>query len=94
MNFLLELEKILKERKEQLPECSYTASLFKEGTDKILQKVGEEAFEYIIEAKNKDKARTVSEGADLLFHFLLSLTAQDINLNSIIIELKKRHKVD
>lgn len=67
MEFLLQLENILKKRKQDLPDKSYTADLFRGGVDRILKKVGEEAGEVIIAAKNSDKKELTHEVADLLF---------------------------
>ena len=90
-SFIFELEKIIEERKTANPETSYTASLIQRGPDKVLQKVGEEAVEYILEAKNQDKERAISEGADLMYHFLISLSMNDLSLVDIEQELIKRH---
>lgn len=92
--FLTELEEIIRERKENREngKGSYTASLFESGLDKILQKVGEESVEYIIDAKNRDRARFLSEGADLLYHFMVSLAALDVSLSDVTAELKERHQ--
>ncbi|MCB1202356.1 MAG: phosphoribosyl-ATP diphosphatase [Leptospiraceae bacterium] len=90
-SFLPELQAIIQSRKSAAAESSYTAKLFSKGLDKILQKVGEEAVEFIIDAKNKHKERIISEGADLLYHFLVSLAALDIDLTEIEAELQKRH---
>ncbi len=91
-SFLFTLEEIIQQRKNESPEKSYTAELFAKGMDKILQKVGEEAVEYIIDAKNKNRERTVSEAADLLYHLLVSLAANDLTLADIEEELTRRHK--
>ena len=90
--FLFRLEKIIADRKENRTENSYTSSLFNGGLDKILQKVGEESVEYILEAKNNNRERMASEGADLIFHFLVSLQAREMSLTDIIIELQSRHQ--
>ncbi len=92
VQFLAELEDLLKERRQNMPEGSYTTSLFKSGPQKILQKVGEEAIEYILDAQVADKQKAVYEGADLLYHFMVSLVAQGWSLSDIIAELEKRHK--
>ena len=91
MNFLFKLEKIIQDRKDNLPDKSYTTSLFKEGTDRILQKVGEESIEYVLASKNTDKEKIISEGSDLMFHFILSLVNQGISLEDIGNELEKRN---
>ncbi|MBP9886794.1 MAG: phosphoribosyl-ATP diphosphatase [Leptospiraceae bacterium] len=91
MKFLEELEELLKKRKAELPEKSYTAELFKKGIDRILKKVGEEAGEVIIAAKNSDEHELVHEVADLLFHIQVLLVEKNIPLYKIEDELKKRH---
>ncbi|GAB4442050.1 MAG: hypothetical protein OHK0011_24450 [Turneriella sp.] len=92
VQFLSELENLLKDRREHMPEGSYTTKLYNSGPQKILQKVGEEAIEYILDAQNADKQKAVYEGADLLYHFMVSLVAQGWSLGDIVDELEKRHK--
>ena len=92
LDFLSKLEDLLRDRKSSLPEGSYTTTLFKEGIQKILQKVGEESIEYILDAQAGNKERAVYEGADLLYHFLVSLVAQDLSLDAIVHELEQRHR--
>lgn len=89
---LEELYKIIISRKEELPEGSYVASLFKGDEDRIIQKVGEEATEVVIAAKNPSKERLVSETADLLFHTLVLLAARGVNLDEVMEELEKRKR--
>lgn len=91
IQFLAELEALLKDRLEKRPEGSYTTKLYSSGIQKILQKVGEESIEYILDAQNADKQKAVYEGADLLYHFMVSLVAQGWSLGDIIAELEKRH---
>lgn len=91
-NFLSKLQQIIKDRKNNPSEKSYTASLFKEGINKIAQKVGEEATEVIIEAKDNDSEKFKNESADLLFHLLVLLEAKNVSLNEVIEVLEKRHK--
>jgi len=91
-SFLTELEKLLVERRQNMPEGSYTTKLYQSGPQKILQKVGEEAIEYILDAQVADKQKAIYEGADLLYHFMVSLVAQGWSLADIIAELEKRHK--
>ena len=91
MEFLKELEKVLQERKEKLPEKSYTANLFRDGRDRILKKIGEEAGEVIIAAKNTDRGELIHEVADLLFHAQVLLVDAGVSLDEIVAELKKRH---
>ncbi len=90
-NFLSELENIISDRKENPDEKSYTSSLFKKGINAVAQKVGEEAVELIIEAKDNDVKKFKNEAADLLFHYLILLKTKDICLDDIIATLKLRH---
>lgn len=89
--FLKYLDELIKDRKEKLPENSYTTKLFKQGENRIIQKVGEEAVETIIAAKNNDREEIINESADLLFHLLVMLTEKDIAFSDVIGELEKRH---
>jgi len=82
----------IQERKETMPEGSYVASLFKKGSDKIIQKVGEEAVETVIALKNKNKGEIVYETSDLLFHLLIALVDTGVKLSDIEEELLKRYK--
>jgi len=88
INKLLE---IIKDRKLKMPKDSYVASLFKLGDDRIIQKIGEEATEVVIAAKNENKQRIVSEVADLLFHLLILLVSSGITLSDIEKELENRN---
>tara|TARA_R110000868_G_scaffold7380_7_gene40242 strand:- start:1904 stop:2500 length:597 start_codon:yes stop_codon:yes gene_type:complete len=90
--FFTELETIIKDRKEN-PENkdSYVASLFRKGMNKIAQKVGEEAVEVVIEAKDNDDKLFLDESADLLFHYLILLQAKGFTLKDVEAILKKRH---
>lgn len=90
--FLNYLFNLVKQRKIELPENSYTTSLYKRGSDRIIQKVGEEAVETVIAAKNKDKKEIINETSDLIFHLLVMLSDQGIELSEIISNLKQRHK--
>lgn len=87
---LEDLYKIIEDRKKNMPENSYVASLFRDGSDRIIQKVGEEATEVVIAAKNEKKERIISEVTDLLFHVLILLSANDIDPKEIMKELKAR----
>jgi len=75
-----------------MPKDSYVATLFRLGEDRIIQKVGEEATEVVIAAKNKNKQRIISETADLLFHLLVLLSFKNITLTNIEKELERRNK--
>ena len=90
-NFLTELEMIIRDRKNNPTDKSYTASLFAKGINKIAQKVGEEAVEVVIEAKDNNDELFKGEAADLLFHYLILLQAKNFTLNDIISVLKSRH---
>jgi len=89
---LHELYEVIKSRKEQRPEGSYTTYLFDQGLDKILKKVGEESTETIIAAKNEDKKLLVAETADLLYHLLVLLVEREVNLDDVRNELAQRRK--
>lgn len=90
-DFLLYLEDIIRLRKQASPDESYVAKLFSKGINKVAQKVGEEAVELVIEAKDDNAELFLNEAADLLFHYLLLLNAKGHNLGSVIDILKKRH---
>jgi phosphoribosyl-ATP pyrophosphohydrolase/phosphoribosyl-AMP cyclohydrolase len=90
-NFITELEMIIRDRKNNPTDKSYTASLFAKGINKIAQKVGEEAVEVVIEAKDNNDDLFKGEAADLLFHYLILLQAKNFTLNDIISVLKSRH---
>lgn len=89
--FLDDLEAIIAQRKEKLPENSYVASLFKKGLNKIAQKLGEEAVETIIEAKDQNDELFLNESADLLFHYLILLQAKGFRLEDVVSVLEKRN---
>ena len=89
---LEELYKIIISRQKELPEVSYVASLFKGDQDRIIQKVGEEATEVVIAAKNPSKKRLISETADLLFHTLVMLASRDVTLDEVMSELEERKR--
>lgn len=92
LEFLSSLETVIASRKNAAPESSYVASLFQKGINKIAQKVGEEAVETVIEAKDHNDELFKGEAADLLFHYLILLQAKGFTLSDITNELKKRHK--
>ena len=90
--FLSDLEKVIEDRYNDINNRkSYISSLFKEGINKIAQKVGEEAVETIIEAKNNEKERFLNESADLLFHLLILLKAKGVKFDDVISVLKSRN---
>lgn len=88
------LYNLLKERNEKRPEGSYTTYLFEQGIDKILKKVGEESTEVIVAGKGGEKAETIYEIADLMYHVMVLMVNMGITTNEIIDELAKRHIID
>lgn len=86
------LFRIIKGRKDKPQEGSYVSSLFIKGTDRIAQKVGEEATEVVIASKNDDKQKFISEMADLWFHSTVLLAQKGVTPDDIFEELEKRHK--
>ena len=85
------LYRIIEKRRKELPQNSYVASLLKKGDDRVIQKIGEEAIEVVIAAKNKEKQKLVTEVADLWFHLLILLSLKEIKPDDILEELGKRH---
>lgn len=92
IQFLEYLQDFIDQRKVEMPEGSYTTSLFQKGTRKITQKVGEEAVETIIGAMANDNENFLYEGADLLYHLIVLLTHKGYRIEDLARELKKRHK--
>ena len=91
ITFLTELEAVIRSRRTATAEKSYTKTLFNRGTPFIAQKVGEEAVELAIAAVQGDNARTISEAADLMYHLLVLLEANDLSLADLSAELAARH---
>ncbi|MFB3161167.1 bifunctional phosphoribosyl-AMP cyclohydrolase/phosphoribosyl-ATP diphosphatase HisIE [Neobacillus sp. 179-J 1A1 HS] len=89
---LQSLEKLILEREQERPEGAYTTYLFEKGVDKILKKVGEEASEVIIAAKNRDKEELKWEAADLLYHLQVLLVEQGLPFKEVLKTLEERHK--
>jgi phosphoribosyl-ATP pyrophosphohydrolase/phosphoribosyl-AMP cyclohydrolase len=89
--FLTELQDFIDKRKSEMPEGSYTTKLFKEGVNKISQKVGEEALETVIEATNGDDEHLVYEASDMIYHLLVLLTSKGLRIENIAEELHRRH---
>ncbi|KKB75121.1 MULTISPECIES: bifunctional phosphoribosyl-AMP cyclohydrolase/phosphoribosyl-ATP diphosphatase HisIE [Bacillus] len=87
-----ELEAVIASRQAEMPEGAYTTYLFREGIDKILKKVGEEAAEVIIASKNRDHEELKWEAADLLYHLFVLLREQALPLDDVLSVLKKRHE--
>ena len=90
-DFLFYLEEIINLRKQSNDEKSYVRALFGKGINKIAQKLGEEAVEMVIEAKDNDEEKFLNEGADLLFHYLVLLNSKGNTLQDVINILQKRH---
>ena len=91
MDFLLKLQDLIDERRQQMPEGSYTTKLFKKGINKIAQKVGEEAVELIIEAKDSNDELFLNEAADLMYHYLVLLSAKGKRIEDVLEVLEERH---
>ena len=91
-DLLTELEAVIDDRRNKQPEDSYVAKLFAKGINKIAQKVGEEAVELVIEAKDDDPGKFKSEAADLLFHYLILLRAKDVSIKDVLSVLEARRK--
>lgn len=89
--FLTELQNFIDKRHQEMPENSYTTSLFKKGINKMAQKVGEEATETIIEATNGTNEQLVYESSDLLYHLIVMLIAKGLSIEDVASELIKRH---
>lgn len=90
--FLFYLEDVITQRRQSVDENSYVKLLFEKGINKIAQKVGEEAVELVIEAKDVNQPLFLGEAADLLFHYLLLLQAKNCSLSDVITVLKSRHQ--
>ncbi|RRZ94540.1 bifunctional phosphoribosyl-AMP cyclohydrolase/phosphoribosyl-ATP diphosphatase HisIE [Erwinia sp. 198] len=90
--FLYQLEQLLAERKHADPASSYTASLYASGTKRIAQKVGEEGVETALAATVNDRDELTNEASDLVYHLLVLLQDQDLNLSAVIENLRQRHK--
>ena len=92
--FLTELQDFIDKRHKEMPEGSYTTSLFKDGINRIAQKVGEEALEAVIEATNGSNEKLVYEVSDLIYHLIVLLTSKGLRIEDIAEELQKRHDPD
>jgi phosphoribosyl-ATP pyrophosphohydrolase/phosphoribosyl-AMP cyclohydrolase len=92
LDFLLYLQEFLKKRREEMPEGSYTSRLFSEGINRIAQKVGEEAVELVIEAKDSDGDKFLDEAADLMYHMIVLLLEKGYSLQDVIRVLESRHR--
>lgn len=90
--FLTELQDFIIKRHEEMPEGSYTTSLFKDGLNRMAQKVGEEALELVIEATNGTNERLIYEGSDMLYHLIVLLTSKGLRIEDMAAELAERHQ--
>lgn len=90
--FLQHLQEFITRRKKEMPEGSYTTKLFSRGINKVAQKVGEEAVELVIEAKDNDESLFLNEAADLMYHYIVLLTAKGYSLSDVAKILEERHK--
>ncbi|MBO7499504.1 MAG: bifunctional phosphoribosyl-AMP cyclohydrolase/phosphoribosyl-ATP diphosphatase HisIE [Bacteroidaceae bacterium] len=89
--FLTELQDFINRRHEEMPEGSYTTSLFKDGINRMAQKVGEEALEAVIEATNGSNEKLVYEVSDMMYHLIVLLTSKGLRIEDVAAELAKRH---
>ena len=90
--FLKYLQNFIERRRHEMPEGSYTTTLFQKGINRMAQKVGEEAVETVIEAPNGTEDRLIYEASDLIYHLIVLLTSKGLRIDDLARELKKRHK--
>lgn len=90
--FLSELQDFIEKRHQEMPEGSYTTSLFRDGLNRMAQKVGEEALELVIEACNGTDERIIYEGSDMLYHLIVLLTSKGLRIEDLAAELRERHQ--
>jgi len=93
-DFLFYLQRYLEKRKDESPEISYTARLIEKGINKVAQKVGEEAVELVIEAKDDNEDLFLNEAADLMYHYIVLLIAKGYGLEDVVRVLEGRHGKD
>lgn len=91
LTFLSELSDFIEQRHREMPEGSYTTSLFRDGLNRMAQKVGEEALELVIEATNGSNDRLIYEGSDMLYHLIVLLTSKGLRIEDMAAELMERH---
>lgn len=89
--FLSELQRFIEKRHEEMPEGSYTTSLFQSGVNRMAQKVGEEAIESVIEAMACNNERLIYEASDMIYHLMVLLTSKGLKIEDLATELQKRH---
>lgn len=92
LDFLSELQDFINKRHEEMPEGSYTTSLFKDGTNRMAQKVGEEALEAVIEAVGGTDERLIYECSDMIYHLIVLLTSKGLRIEDVAAELAERHQ--
>jgi phosphoribosyl-ATP pyrophosphohydrolase/phosphoribosyl-AMP cyclohydrolase len=92
--FLTELQDFIEKRHEEMPEGSYTTSLFRKGVNRMAQKVGEEALETVIEATNGTNEKLIYEASDMFYHLIVLLTSKGLRIENVASELLKRHNPD
>lgn len=92
MEFLIELQELIDDRKKKMPEGSYTTTLFRDGINRVAQKVGEEAIELIIESKDNNPELFLNEAADLMYHYLVLLSFKGYRIEQVVEILKARHR--
>lgn len=91
VQFLVELQRFIERRREEMPEGSYTTSLFRDGCHRMAQKVGEEALEAVIEAVAGNDERLIYEASDMLYHLIVLLTSKGLSIEDLARELQERH---
>ena len=91
VQFLVELQRFIEKRHEEMPEGSYTTSLFRDGCHRMAQKVGEEALEAVIEAVAGNDERLIYEASDMLYHLIVLLTSKGLSIEDLARELQERH---
>ena len=91
VQFLTELQKFIEKRHEEMPDGSYTTSLFRDGCHRMAQKVGEEALEAVIEAVAGNDERLIYEASDMLYHLIVLLTSKGLSIEDLARELQERH---
>jgi phosphoribosyl-ATP pyrophosphohydrolase/phosphoribosyl-AMP cyclohydrolase len=92
IDFLVYLQNLINSRKKEMPENSFTTKLFQKGINKIAQKLGEEAVELVIEAKDSNRELFLNEAADLVYHLFVLLSAKECSIEEVVEVLKDRHK--
>ena len=94
LDYLAQMQELINSRQREMPEGSYTTTLFRDGVSRMAQKVGEEALETAIEAVSGNHERTLYEAADLVYHLIVLLTSQGLTIDDVAEELERRHSPD